>query len=71
MFTDPKGPGLPRLRQPDGSLRAALVPHIDYGRGGVTYAITQRLVSEGTFVRPGTELFRLVITRALKLRGAC
>jgi multidrug efflux pump subunit AcrA (membrane-fusion protein) len=36
--------------------------------GGVSYAITQRFVSEGSYVRPGTELFRLVIPRTLKLR---
>jgi AmmeMemoRadiSam system protein B len=38
LFTGPGGPGLPERRQPDGSLRAALVPHIDYPRGGVSYA---------------------------------
>src|SRR5205823_9219918 len=29
MFTRPKGPGLPQPLQPDGQLRAALLPHID------------------------------------------
>jgi MEMO1 family protein len=38
LFTGPGGPGLPRGREPDGDLRAALIPHIDYGRGGTTYA---------------------------------
>jgi MEMO1 family protein len=38
FFTDPKGPGLPQERKPDGQLRAALVPHIDYARGGPTFA---------------------------------
>jgi AmmeMemoRadiSam system protein B len=38
LFTDARGPGLPREPRPDGRLRAALIPHIDYGRGGVTYA---------------------------------
>ena len=33
-----------------------------------TYAITERLVSEGTLVRPGTEVFRLVFGRTLKLK---
>ena len=37
LFTDPNGAGLPGDPRPDGRLRAALVPHIDYGRGGVTY----------------------------------
>lgn len=40
------------------------VPGIDE----VTYVISQRSVSEGTLVRPGTELFRLVINQILKLR---
>jgi RND family efflux transporter MFP subunit len=35
---------------------------------GVTYVVTHRPVAEGSFVRPGTEVFRLVIDRTLKLR---
>ncbi len=35
-----------------------------------TYSITERFVSEGTLVRPGTEVFRLVLGRTLKLRLA-
>jgi AmmeMemoRadiSam system protein B len=38
LFTGPGGPGLPRDGRPDGRLRAALLPHIDYARGGATYA---------------------------------
>lgn len=38
LFTDPRGPGLPRAQRPDGQLRAALLPHIDYQRGGVSFA---------------------------------
>jgi AmmeMemoRadiSam system protein B len=38
LFTHRQGPGLPRAQKPDGQLRAALLPHIDYGRGGVSYA---------------------------------
>ena len=34
----------------------------------VAYAITQRSVAEGTFVRPGTEVCKLVIDQTLKLR---
>jgi RND family efflux transporter MFP subunit len=36
--------------------------------GHVEYAVTQRSVAEGTFVRTGTELFRLVIDQSLRLR---
>ncbi len=38
LFTGPKAPGLPRDVRPSGRLRAALLPHIDYARGGATYA---------------------------------
>jgi RND family efflux transporter MFP subunit len=36
--------------------------------GGVTYVMSQRAVSEGSFVRTGTEVCKLVIDRMLKLR---
>ncbi len=32
------------------------------------YAVSERLVSEGTHLRPGTEVFRLVLGKTLKLR---
>ena len=35
----------------------------------VAYAITQRTVAEGTFVRVGTELFKLVIDQSLRLKA--
>ena len=35
---------------------------------GVTYAMTQRMVSEGTYVKSGTEVCRLVLDQTLKLR---
>lgn len=35
---------------------------------GVTYVVSQRSVSEGSFVRSGTEVYKLVIDRMLKLR---
>jgi AmmeMemoRadiSam system protein B len=38
LFTGAGGPGRPGPRQPDARFRAALIPHIDYGRGGCTYA---------------------------------
>lgn len=40
LFTAPGGPGLPaagRVPSPHGRLRAALLPHMDYARGNVTY----------------------------------
>src|SRR6185369_4001274 len=37
MFRNPRASGLPGYALPDGSLVAALLPHIDYGRGGLTY----------------------------------
>ena len=40
------------------------VPGIDQ----VKYVVSQRSVSEGTLVRPGTEIFRVVINQILKLR---
>ena len=38
------------------------------GTDDATYVVSQRAVSEGTVVRPGTELFRIVISQILKLR---
>ena len=38
------------------------------GADQFTYVVSQRSVSEGTVVRPGTELFRVVINQILKLR---
>jgi|SRR5579883_1689679 len=38
------------------------------GADVVTYAVTARGVTEGTFVKPGTEVCKLVIDRTLKLR---
>ncbi len=39
LFTAPDGPGLPGDARPSphGRLRAALLPHMDYGRGNITY----------------------------------
>jgi AmmeMemoRadiSam system protein B len=48
LFLDARGPGLPRETKPDGRLRAALIPHIDYLRGGVTYAWGFKEVFERT-----------------------
>jgi AmmeMemoRadiSam system protein B len=70
LFAGPGGPGLPRPTSPDGRLRAALIPHIDYARGGTTYAWGFREVFERTdaslFVIIGTShysLHRFTLTR--------
>jgi MEMO1 family protein len=47
-FTHREGPGLPGDRKPDGTLCAALVPHIDYKRGGRTFAWGFKEVFERT-----------------------
>ena len=38
------------------------------GTDQVAYVVSQRMISEGTLVRPGTEVFRVVIGQTLKLR---
>ena len=70
QFTGPKGPGLPRTRKPDSRLSAALVPHIDYPRGGWTYAWGFKEMFESTeaslFVIIGTSHYsshRFTLTR--------
>jgi AmmeMemoRadiSam system protein B len=70
LFTHAKGPGLPGQRKPDGKLRAALIPHIDYGRGGPTFAWGFKEVFERTdaslFVIIGTSHYspaRYTLTR--------
>jgi AmmeMemoRadiSam system protein B len=70
FFTGPNGPGLPRQSKPDGKLRAALVPHIDYPRGGHSYAWGYKELFERTdaslFVIIGTSHYsthRFTLTR--------
>jgi AmmeMemoRadiSam system protein B len=70
LFTHPRGPGLPRKRRSDGKLRAALIPHIDYQRGGVSFAWGFKEVFEHTeaslFVIIGTSHYsseRYTLTR--------
>jgi AmmeMemoRadiSam system protein B len=60
-FTGPKGPGLPGDGRPDGRLRAALLPHIDYARGGATYAWGFKEVAE----RSDAALFVIIGTSHL------
>jgi MEMO1 family protein len=69
FFAGPKSPGLPgKMRH--AKLRAALVPHIDYARGGPTYAWGFKEVFEHTdaslFVIIGTSHYsgeRFTLTR--------
>lgn len=70
LFTHPNGPGVPSELRPDGSLRAALVPHIDYLRGGPCFAWGFKEVFERTraslFVIVGTSHYsrqRFTLTR--------
>jgi AmmeMemoRadiSam system protein B len=70
FFTGPGGPGRPGPRRPDPCFRAALIPHIDYGRGGRTYAWAYKEVFErargSLFVILGTShysLHRFTLTR--------
>jgi AmmeMemoRadiSam system protein B len=58
QFTGPKGPGLPADRTPDGTLHAALIPHIDYQRGGQTFAWAFREIAE----RSDASLFVIIGT---------
>jgi AmmeMemoRadiSam system protein B len=58
LFTGPGGPGLPGEPRPDPRFRAALVPHIDYARGGATFARGFKEVAE----RANASLFVIVGT---------
>jgi AmmeMemoRadiSam system protein B len=70
LFAGPNGPGRPGPRQPDDRFRAALIPHIDYGRGGTTYTWAFKELFERTparlFVIIGTSHYschRFTLTR--------
>jgi MEMO1 family protein len=70
LFTGGRGPGLPHQRKPDGRLHAALIPHIDYHRGGHSFAWGFKEVFERTeaslFVIIGTSHYstqRFILTR--------
>jgi AmmeMemoRadiSam system protein B len=69
-FAHSRGPGLPANKTPDGKLCAALIPHIDYSRGGPTFAWGFHEVVERTnaslFVIIGTSHYsahRYTLTR--------
>jgi AmmeMemoRadiSam system protein B len=57
-FTADGGPGLPTDPKPDGRLRAILLPHIDYGRGNVSYAWGMKEIVE----RSDASLFVIIAT---------
>jgi hypothetical protein len=71
LFDGPRGPGEPGPLRADDRLRAALIPHIDYRRGGATYAHGFKEVVERSdatvFVIIGTSHYgprhRFVLTR--------
>jgi MEMO1 family protein len=70
LFTHFGGAGLPRPVKPDGSLRAALIPHIDYLRGGLSYTYAFKEIVEKSdaslFVIIGTShysMHRFTLTR--------
>lgn len=70
LFTGAEGPGQPGAPCPDGTLRAALLPHIDYARGGATFAWGFKEIFERTdaalFVIIGTSHYsaqRFILTR--------
>jgi AmmeMemoRadiSam system protein B len=70
LFEHPRGAGLPRPTTPDGSLRAALIPHIDYARGGLSYTHAFKEIVEKSdallFVVIGTSHYsshRFTLTR--------
>lgn len=71
LFTDPGGPGVPEeTAKREKNLRAVLVPHMDYARGGVTYGWGFKELVERTdaslFVIIGTSHYspeRFTLTR--------
>jgi hypothetical protein len=70
QFQDERGSGLPANVQPDGELRGALIPHIDYHRGGPVYSHAFKELVErsdaSVFVIIGTSHYsgsRYILTR--------
>jgi len=58
LFTRPDGPGLPGDPRADESIRAALVPHMDYARGGIAYSRAFKEILE----RTSASLFVIIAT---------
>ncbi|MBN8600953.1 MAG: efflux RND transporter periplasmic adaptor subunit [Planctomycetes bacterium] len=48
----------------------APIPTLTDGSSTQSYTVSERLVSEGSLLRPGTEVFKLVLGKTLKLRLA-
>lgn len=48
----------------------APIPTLTDGTSAQSYTVSERFVSEGSLLRPGTEVFKLVLGRTLKLRLA-
>lgn len=70
LFSPPDGPGRPGTCRPDSRFRAVLIPHIDYLRGGRTFAWGYKELFERTtarlFVIVGTSHYshhRFTLTR--------
>lgn len=70
LFRHPNGAGVPAEPRPDDRLRAVLAPHIDYGRGGLSYTFAFKELYERTpaslFVIIGTSHYsrhRFTVTR--------
>src|SRR5438105_678492 len=70
LFTRPGASGLPGPMRNDGKVCAVLAPHIDYGRGGLTYTYAFKELVESTpaalFVIIGTSHYsphRYTLTR--------
>jgi AmmeMemoRadiSam system protein B len=62
LFDHPRSSGHPNESRDDGKVRAALLPHIDYARGGISYTWPLKEVVESTpaklFVIVGTSHYR-------------
>lgn len=56
-----------RQQLTDATIRTPVPSEPVPGGGEATYAVASRAVAEGTYVRTGTELYRLVIDTTLKL----
>jgi RND family efflux transporter MFP subunit len=63
-----EGLAIARQQLQDMNIRAPVPMQPVPGVESVTYVVAQRAVSEGSFVKTGTEVCKLVIDRVLKLR---